>query len=134
MNQLFEISDKYLEVRGQYDEVSRTRKAIGEELEELEWQLIQSMDESDLKSFKRNGVNITSIVTPCLSAEADCKDELWDKMRTQGYESLFTINAQTLQAELRRIMESNNGQLPEWLDGLVKQFDRRSIQVRKGGT
>ena len=133
MNQLFEISDKYLEVRGKHNELGRERKALGEQLEELEWQLIQTMDESDLKSFKRNGINITAVTTPCLSAEADRKHELWDLMRDKGYESLFSINAQTLQAELRRMLEENGGQLPDWLEGLVKQYDKRGIQVRKGG-
>jgi len=129
--QLFDIADKYLEARDKHDESARATKSLKDELEELEWQLIQTMEESDLKSFKRNGVNLTVAVTPCMSPEPDRKNELWDRMKEQGYESLFTIHSATLQSEIKRMADENDGQLPEWLDGLIKQFDRKSIQKRK---
>jgi len=53
-------------------------------------------------------------------------------MKEQRFEDLFTINSNTLSATVRDLKENNDGELPEWLDGLIKIAEKTTIQIRRG--
>jgi hypothetical protein len=125
------LSDNFLQARKEKEEAEQHLKNAKAVYDELEAQLIEAMINDELDSFKRNGVLISLNNTTHLSAEPDRKDELWAAMKAHDFESLFTINAQTLSAEVRRMMDENQGALPEWLEGLIKQYDKTSLKVRK---
>lgn len=87
---------------------------------------------AELQNVKRtDGVQFSIVTKTNINAEPMRKDELWDAMKKQGFEHLFSINPQTLSGEIKRMKEENNGQLPTWLDGLVKQFDKTGIRIKK---
>jgi hypothetical protein len=125
------LSDNYLQARKEKEEAEQHLKNAKAVCDELEAQLIEAMVNDELDSFKRNGVTVSLCSTTHLSAEPDRKDELWAAMKANDYETLFTINAQTLSAEVKRMMDENKGALPAWLDGLIKQYEKTSIRVRK---
>jgi len=52
-------------------------------------------------------------------------------MKKRGFEHLFTINSQTLQATLKELKANNDDVMPEWLDGLVQVAEKQTIQVRR---
>ena len=121
----------YLEARKNKDECEQRLKDANAVLEDAEKKLIEAMTNDELDSFKRNGVQISLVNRNFISAEAERKDELWAEMKKQGYEHLFSINANTLNGEVRRLIEENDGKLPTWLEGLIKQYEKPSIRIKK---
>ena len=59
------------------------------------------------------------------------KNELYDEMKTHGFEHLFTINARTLSATVKEIKANNDDVLPDWLEGLIRIYEEPSIRVAK---
>ena len=131
MNQeIFELSDKVLEARAGKKHIEMALKQAAELCEQLEAELIASMLDTETQSFKRNDVQFCLCSKAYISADAERKDELWAAMKREGYDALFTINPMTLQGEIKRMTEENNGELPNWLNGLIKQYEKPYIQIR----
>ena len=130
-NELFKLSDNYLMARQAKEEYERLAKEYGAVCDEHEQKLIEAMIGNEVTSFKREGTQITLYNKTHISAEPERKDELWSAMKGQGYEHLFSINANTLSGEVKRLMEENNGEVPKWLEGLVKQFDKPGLRVKR---
>ena len=61
----------------------------------------------------------------------DIAELLYPLMKEKGYEHLFTINANTLQATVKEMISENEGKLPEWLDGLINTYEKQTIRVKK---
>jgi len=125
------LSDSLLDARKAKEHAEEALKQVNAVVDELEGQLIEMMLDSELTNFKRNGVQFSLVNKTHITAEAERKDELWAEMKKNGYEHLFSINANTLSGEVKRLMEDNNGEMPKWLEGLVKQFDKPSIRIKK---
>ena len=93
--------------------------------------MIQEMTTEECESFKRNGVLFSLVRKEYPSAIPEMKGELYEVMKQRGFEHLFTINTQTLQATLKELKANNDDLMPEWLDGLIQIAEKQSIQVRK---
>jgi hypothetical protein len=122
---IWNLADAYLHARSAKDSAEEALKGCNQIVEDIEYQLIECMAQDDLTSFKRDGVQFSLVSKTHLSPEVERKDELWANMKANGFEHLFSINSQTLSGEVKRLMEENNGQLPDWLDGLIRQHDKQ---------
>jgi len=129
--QIFTLSDALLDSRSAKEHAEAALKEVNAAVELLEQQLIEQMINGELTNFKRNGVQFSIVNKTHISAEAERKDDLWTEMKKNGYEHLFSINANTLSGEVKRLMEDNEGKLPAWLEGLVRQFDKTGIRIKK---
>jgi hypothetical protein len=129
--ELFTLSDFYLAAREQKEKLEQQLKDTNAVVDEYECKLIEAMLNDELTGFKRNDVQFSLVSKSYISAEPEQRDKLWAEMKNKGYEHLFSINSQTLSAEVKRLTEDNNGILPTWLDGLVRQFDKPGIRVKK---
>jgi len=125
------LSDALLSAREAKKNAEAALKDMTAIIDDLETQLIALMVDDELTSFKRDGVLFSLVNKSHISAEAERKDDLWAEMKKQGYEHLFSINSQTLSGEVKRLMEENGDELPAWLNGLVKQYDKPSIRIKK---
>lgn|SRR5574344_2031425 len=131
-NELFEISDKYLEARNQKQLCEDALKLANQTCEELEVELIQGMTDNELDNFKRNGVLFTMANREFLSAVPEKRDELYEKLKANGYEYLFTVNANTLSGTVKQLIdEDDNKQIPDWLDGLIQSYEKQSIRIKR---
>lgn len=130
-NKLLELSDKLKELKDKKSELEFEVKQTNEEIDGVMTEMIDVMTTEELTSFNRNGVNFSLVVQEYPSPEAERKDELWEAMKENGYEHLFTINSQTLQATVKEMMSNNDGAMPDWLNGLMKIAEKASIRVTK---
>lgn len=128
---MFELADKYKELRLQKDELQFQTKLINAELDELEKMLIQEMVGEEITSFRRDGSMFTVVTKEYPSAVLERKAELYDTMKEQGFEHLFTINTNTLSATIKELKANNDDIVPQWLDGLVQISEKQLIQLRK---
>lgn len=125
------LADQLKELRDRKSEIDFEIKELNEHIEDTERELIEEMTTEEIETFKRNGVMFVLVKKEFPSAVPERKAELYDVMKEQGFEHLFTINAQTLSATLKELKANNDEMLPEWLNGLVKTTEKASIQVRK---
>lgn len=128
---LLELSDRLKELRTQKSDLEREVKGINEEIDGVTTEMIDLMTTEELTSFNRNGTTFSLVTQEYPAPEPERKGELWEVMKKNGFEDLFTINSQTLSATVKELIAANEGVLPEWLDGLIKIADKNSIRVAK---
>lgn len=128
---LLELSDRLKELRTQKSYLEREVKGINEEIDGVTTEMIDLMTTEELTSFNRNGTTFSLVTQEYPAPEPERKGELWEVMKKNGFEDLFTINSQTLSATVKELIAANEGVLPEWLDGLIKIAEKNSIRVAK---
>lgn len=130
-NELFTLSDQYLATRDKKQGLEQELKDVSKLLEQIEIELIQRMTDSEIDSFKRNGVLFSMVSREFESANPETKDELYKRFKELGYENLFTINANTLSGFVREAKRENEGVLPEWMQGLINTYEKQSIRIKR---
>lgn len=128
---LLELSDRLKELRTTKSDLEREVKGINEEIDGITTEMIDLMTTEELTSFNRNGTTFSLVTQEYPAPEPERKGELWEVMKKNGFEDLFTINSQTLSATVKELIAANEGILPEWLDGLIKIAEKNSIRVAK---
>ncbi len=128
---LLELSDRLKELRAKKSELDAQSKGVGEEIENVTIEMIDLMTTEELTSFNRNGTTFSLVTQQYPAPEPERKGELWEAMKANGFEDLFTINSQTLTSTLRELIEANEGVVPDWLSGLIKIAEKNSIRVAK---
>jgi len=131
-NKMFELADYLKQLRDKKSAIDFQLKELNEKIDITERDLIDQMTTEECPSFKRNGSLFCVITKEYPSAIVDKKNILYDKMKEQGYEHLFTINTNTLSATVKELKANNDDVLPEWLSGLIKITEKQNIQLRKG--
>ena len=106
-------------------------KEVQEGIDAVEAELIQYMTDEECTGFDRNGVRFSLVIREYPGAVPEEKEELYRRMRTHGFEHLFTINTQTLSATVKELKANNDDVLPEWLEGVIQIFEQPSIRVSK---
>ena len=131
-NKRFELAEFLKELRDQKTELEARVKGLNAEIESITAELIADLIENESTGFNHKGFNYSLVVKEYPAAEPERKDELYAAMKERGFEELFTINTNTLSATVRDLKENNDGQMPEWLEGLIKVAEKTTIQIRKG--
>ena len=106
-------------------------KEVQEGIDSVEAELIQYMTDEECTGFDRNGVRFSLVIREFPGAVPEEKEELYRRMRTHGFDHLFTINTQTLSATVKELKANNDDVLPEWLEGVIQIFEQPSIRVSK---
>lgn len=130
-NKLLELSDKLKELREQKSELDAKIKSVNEQIDGVTIEMIGIMTTDEITSFNRNGTTFSLVTTEYPSPEPERKGELWETMKANGFEDLFTINSQTLSATVKELISENGGVLPTWLEGLIKLAEKNTIRVSK---
>lgn len=130
-NRLLELSDKLRDLRNKKSDLEGETRLVNGEIENVTTEMIDLMTTDELTSFNRNGITFSLVTQEYPAPEPDRKPELWDAMKEQGFEHLFTINSQTLSATVKELISNNDGLLPAWLDGLIKIAEKSSIRLTK---
>lgn len=131
-NKRFELAEFLKELRDKKQELEAEVKGINAEIESVQAELIADLIDNESTGFNYKGNNFTLVVKEYPAAEPERKDELYTVMKEQGFVDLFTINSNTLSATIKDLKENNDGELPAWLDGLIKIAEKTTIQIRKG--
>ena len=128
---IFDLSDELKELKATKSYAEQELKEINAQIKGLEESLIEEMANAEISSFKRNGSNFSMVIQNYPSAVPEMKSELYEELKSRGFEHLFTINHQTLTSTLKELIEQNENVAPEWFNGLVKDFEKTSIRVTK---
>ena len=131
-NLMFGLSDELKSLKDTKRVQEEELKKTNAEIAEVETALITQMVNEEISSFKRNGQGFSLVIQKYPQAEPDQKNALYEELKVRGYEHLFTINHQTLTSTLKEMIANNDDEMPNWLDGLVKNFEKPSIRIYKG--
>jgi len=131
-NKRFELAEFLRELRDEKKALEEKVKGLNAEIDSIQAELIQDLIDNESTGFNHKGFNYSLVIKEYPSAEPERKDELYAVMREYGFESLFTINSQTLSATIKDLKTDNGDELPEWLTGLIKIAEKSTIQIRKG--
>jgi hypothetical protein len=127
-NKRFELAEFLKELRDQKAELEAQVKGLNTEIESISAELIADLIENESTGFNHKGFNYSLVIKEYPAAEPERKDELYAVMKQRGFEDLFTINTNTLSATVRDLKENNDGQMPEWLDGLIKIGEKQQFK------
>ena len=130
-NRMLELADFLAELKENKAAAEAQLSAINQDIESVQEELIMLMTDAECPSFKRGGKSFSLVVTALPSPVPESKGELWEAMKANGFEDLFTINSQTLSATVKELMANNDGLLPEFLVGLIKIAEKHTIRMAK---
>ena len=130
---IFELADELKALRDRKQALEAELKQVNADIDNTDWHLSNLMAETETQNFTRAGTMFCLTSTTRASAAPDRKDELFDALRAEGFGSMVyeTVNANSLSAFVKEQMAENGDALPEWLDGLVKVFEKTTVGVRK---
>ena len=141
-NDLFNLADRLRELREEKDAQTAILKDINADIETAEYKLSEAMALAECPNFTRGDKQFILTTTTRWSAETERKDELYAALKENGYDHLFTVNAQTLgsfiKEQVNETADDNAGSpcgsethVPDWLSGLVKSYDDIGITMKK---
>jgi len=132
VNKRNELLEFLVGLRGGKDELESRLKALNAEIDGIEAEIIEDMVARNDGSFNHNGVTCSLKLTERYSPVPETKDKLWAAMKRRKYGDMFSIPANTLSAEVKRLKSDNGDKLPKWLFGLVKVFEQPGLSIKKG--
>ena len=130
-NTMLIAADRLKTLRDQKSELQAQLKTIQEGIDAAEAELIQMMTDEECTGFDRNGIRFSLVIKEYPGAVPEEKEELYRRMRSHGFDHLFTINTQTLSATVKELKANHDDMLPDWLEGVIHIFEQPSIRVSK---
>ncbi len=132
-SQIFEMADKLKDMQERKKELDAETKALSADIDTLNLLLSDAMTEAELDRFSRNGSTFYLKSRIFASPAAGRKEEMMEALKKNGYGTLVveTVNAQTLSSFIKEQREANDGNDPEWLNGIVSVFEKVSVGIRK---
>jgi len=135
MDELFALADRLRELREEKDAQTAILKDINADIDAVEYKLTEAMAKAECPNFTRNGKQYIMTPTTRWSPEPDRKEELYAALKENGYDHLFTVNAQTLGSFVKEQVnetadENGETHIPDWLLGLVKSYEDVGITMK----
>jgi hypothetical protein len=128
---LFELSDLLKELKDKKYGLEDELKAVNGEAESVQAEMIEIMLREEIANFNRDGVTFSLTTTEYPGPAEGRKEELYERLKAEGYEELFSVNSQTLRGLIGDLKSDNNGELPEWLTDLITPNEKTVIRVSK---
>ena len=101
-----ELAEKLLQIRDLKSKAESEAKEYSKEQEQIEIEMLQIMTDIEIDAFKTTtGVHFSVVKKEFKTANPERKEELYDQMKANGYDHLFTINANTLQATVKELTQ-----------------------------
>lgn len=124
-------ADTLKALRDEKADLQAKLKTVQEGIDTVEAELIQLMTDEECTGFDRDGTRFSLVIKEYPGAVPEEKEELYHRMRTHGFDHLFTINTQTLSATVKELKANNDDVLPDWLEGVIQIYEQPSIRVSK---
>lgn len=134
-NELFLFADKLRALRDEKDTTKSILSDIEKEIGDVEWKLSEAMATAECSNFTRGDKQFILVTTSRWSAADGRKEDLYEALKEQGFEHLFSVNTNTLASFVKEQVEetaNDNGEthVPDWLNGLVKNYDKTGITMK----
>ena len=109
-------------------------KAVNNSIDSKEFELVTQMTNEELDKFSLDGTTFYLQDAPYVKAVPESKKKLFSWLKRNGYKELVqeTINANTLRATVKNMLDEGDGNLPKGLVGVVEITPHMKIGMRRG--
>lgn len=130
---IFEKADRLNALKEQKKNLEEQLKAIGAEIEILDFQLSDAMAEAELERFSRNGTTFYLKSRLYASPASGRKEEMMEALKANGYGAMVveSVNTNTLSSFIKEQRELTGMDVPEWLGDTINVFEKVSVGIRK---
>lgn len=127
------LASRLKELNQRKKELNDELKNVNAEIEAVEQELASDMLNDEVQNFTYDGTLFYLSSKVYANPEPTLKDTLFARLKEMGYGDLVyeTVNSNTFAAFIREQLEQNDDKLPEWLNGLVKVYEKTTIGLRK---
>lgn len=132
---LMEMAQELQALRDYKEDVKTTLQDLEEKIRAAEERIVDEMIGHEIQRFTtQDGATFYLRHSVHVSDVAGARPTLHKVLTDMGHGDLVkqTVHPQTLGAFVREQMAENGGELPGWLDGLVRVYETDKIAIRKG--
>lgn len=131
-NAIKQLSDRYLDARAVYDDLSARTREAKEVMDSAEAAMLSYMADVGLDSFKtEDGVGFSMRRKLSYACSAENRPELLNRLEKEGFRDLFTISPQSLSALMKeKAAASEDGTLPAEYADIVAEHEEHKLSVR----
>ena len=109
-------------------------KGVNNSIDSKEFELVMQMTNEELDKFSLDGTTFYLQDAPYVKAVPEFKKKLFSWLKRNGFKELVqeTVNANTLRATVKNMLEEGDGNLPKGLVGVVEITPHTKIGMRRG--
>ena len=130
---MIELAKELLKFNKAIKDTEEIVQYLKEKRDNIEIRLINEMVDDEVSNLSIDGQKIYLATRISVSPKSGRKDALFEALTDNGYADIIkpTINANTLTATVRELMEHNDNQVPEWLADKVSLYTVTNARIRK---
>lgn len=128
---VFDLSNKYVELKEKLDELSKARNTAYQEAESAKMQLIEAMVNKGMTDFTVNGVKLWLTIRNNVSQVNEKSEELREKLAELNYDVPVVIVKKDFNDVIKELIEQNDKELPEWLNEYVEKKEQVIVNQRR---
>jgi hypothetical protein len=130
---MIELAKELLKFNKAIKDTEEIVQYLKEKRDNIEKRLINEMVDDEVSNLSIDGQKIYLATRISVSPKSGRKDALFAALTDNGYADIIkpTINANTLTATVRELMEHNDNQIPEWLADKVSLYTVTNARIRK---
>ena len=134
---IFSLADRLTALNNRKKELDQELKKTNAEIEVVNDKLVAEMVEDEIQNFKRNNITyyLQTQYYPSIIAEESAQHQFFENLRKEGFGDIIkeTVHPQTLKAFVKeQINSTEDGELPEYMKGLVNVYTKEKVNTRKG--
>lgn len=132
MANVFKLAEELKALKDAKKEMESEIKELNKEMEQVQYQLIQSMIDEDVSKFDYKGFTFYSSNRIHASVKAGCKPHVIDWLKSSEYSDMVKedVNARTLEAWAKEYIDQNDD-LPNEVSDYINMFEKQTISIRK---
>lgn len=130
---MIEQAKKLLKMDQAIKDTEEILKYLKGQKEKIEQELVSLMIDQEVGNLSVEGKKIYLATRLSVSPKAAQREALYDALQDNGLGDLIkpTVNANTLTATVKELMEHNDNQLPEWLADKITLHSITQARIRK---
>ena len=134
---IFSLADQLTALNNRKKELEQGLKRVNADIEAVNENLVAEMVENEIQNFKRNNITyyLQTQYYASIIGEESAQNQFFENLREEGYGDIIkeTVHPQTLRAFVKeQINSTEDGELPEYMKGLVHVHTKEKVNTRKG--
>lgn len=129
---MIDLAKQLIEAEARVKEIDETLKEAKAERDRLNVAMADAMLDAEVQSLNVAGKVLYLNRRIAASYKKEIQDQFFAVLEGHGLGAIIkpNINSRTLTATVREQIEQNDGELPEWLDGMVDIFEETKVGIR----
>ena len=126
------LSARYLDARAAYEELKTRTSEARTAMDEAEIDMLSAMNDAQLDMVRTStGVTFSRQRKMTYACRAEHRQDLLNRLESEGYRELFTISPQSLSALFKeKVAARDDGEIPPEYADIVSEHEEIKLSVR----